>query len=209
MSRLPGNTFPDITLIQNEKYLGLCKAYNVGIREALKNNADYIVIANNDTKNYSVNYLEEVVKAFTKDDKIGLVGTKVFTYDGKTNWGGETHEKFCVPMNVPTCGYTIKREVFEKIGLFDEALFMNFEDLDFIIRLRKADYKTAFIPTVSYMHMGGGTKSRFGSSFNYHTILIYFWLCNSENIYPSTDLLKPKFFTIISNRVNKTIIHVF
>lgn len=168
-------TFPDITLIQNERYLGLCKAYNAGIREALKNNADYVFIASNDTKNYSVNYLEEVVKAFTEDNEVGMVGTKVFTYDGKLDWGGENHRRFCIDMNTPTCGYVIKREVFENVGLLDEVLLFAFEDLDFIMRLRKAGYKTAFVPTVSYKHMGGGTKSLFGFDFNYYRVRNIFW----------------------------------
>ncbi|MBZ9577542.1 glycosyltransferase family 2 protein [Patescibacteria group bacterium] len=174
-------TFPYVTLIKNGKYLGYCKGLNLGIREALKNNAEYVFIVNNDTKDFSVNYLEEVVKTFNKDNKVGLVGSKVFNFDGKRIWGGENHRKFGVDMNTPTSGFVVKKEVFKKIGLLDEVLFRFFEDLDFIIRLRKADYKTAFVPTVSFAHLVGGTTTRLGFVYNYYRIRNIFWFLKKHS----------------------------
>src|SRR3990167_5910342 len=43
------NTYPDIILLENRKNLGYAEGNNVGIRWALKNGADYLLILNNDT----------------------------------------------------------------------------------------------------------------------------------------------------------------
>lgn len=195
--------FPDVTLIRNKRCMGYCGGFNVGIREALKNKADYIVIAQNDSKDYSVNYLEEVVKAFTGDNKVGLVGSKVFTFEGKIAWGGENHERFGIFMNTPTCGYVIKGEVFEKIGLFDETLFIFFEDLDFIKRLRKAGYKTTFVSTVSYAHRSAGTMARFSFLYNYYRVRNIFWFAKK---YSADISLMGKLREIVNSMLTHVII---
>jgi GT2 family glycosyltransferase len=165
--------FPHIILLQNKEYLGYCKGLNIGIHQALKNGADYVFLINNDTKDFSKNYLDEIIKIFTENDKIGLIGSKVVDFNGKEIWWGQVHKihnRLGVNSNIPGCGFVVRSTVFEKIGLLDEGLFRFFEDLDFIIRLRKAGYKTAFTSSVKYAHLGGGTTSRVGFEFHYYRI---------------------------------------
>lgn len=165
--------FPRVILIQNEECMGYCKALNVGIREALRNDADYVFLVNDDTKDFSRNYLEEVLKVFEKDEKIGLVGSRVLDFNGNEVWWGQVHQNhkmLGVVSNIPGCGFVVRSKLFKEIGLLDEDLFMFFEDLDFITRLRKAQYKTAFVPSVQFAHLGGGTESRFGFVFNYYRV---------------------------------------
>lgn len=168
-------SFPEATVVQNKGYAGYCKAHNIGMRKALENKADYVAIVHNDSKDYSPNYLEEVVKVFTKDNKVGLVGSKALSFDNRILWGGENHEKFGVKRNTPDSGFVIRSKLLKEIGLLDETLVAFFEDLDFIIRVRKAGYKTAFVPNVSYVHMGGGTKSQFGFFYHYYRLRNIFW----------------------------------
>lgn len=56
---------------------------------------------------------------------------------------------------------TIKREIFEKIGKFDEAFDpFSFEDLDLSIRLKKSSYKIGFIIENNYLkHLMHQTSS--------------------------------------------------
>lgn len=49
----------------------------------------------------------------------------------------------------------IKREVIEKIGLFDERYFMYFEDMDLCFRYKKKGYSSVIIPSVKIVHIGG------------------------------------------------------
>lgn len=168
-------SFPEITLIRNRKNLNYCKSFNVGIREALRNGARYIFLVNNDTKDFSPNYLEEIVQAFEENSKVGLVGSRCYDYGRGVRWKGVAKDKFGIPMETPTEGYVIKREVFEKIGLLDEKLVIYFEDLDFIVRLRKAGYVTKAVFSVSFAHLGGGTTSRQLFVPNYYRVRNLIW----------------------------------
>ncbi|MBI4708867.1 MAG: glycosyltransferase family 2 protein [Candidatus Portnoybacteria bacterium] len=86
--------FGDIYLIENRKNLGFAGGNNVGIKYALKNGADFILLLNNDTKVES-DFLTKLVKIANNDNKIGIVGPIIFSYDepekiyfagGKVNW---------------------------------------------------------------------------------------------------------------------------
>lgn len=162
--------FPEVSLTRIGRYLEYCKGLNIGIREALRNEAQYIFLVNNDTKDFSPNYLEEIVRAFEQSDRVGLVGSWCYDYDGKLRWRGVAKEKLGVPMETPTEGFVVKREVFETIGLLSERLVRYFEDLDFIIRLRKAGYETRAVSSVSFAHLGGGTSSKQSFVPNYYRV---------------------------------------
>lgn len=166
--------FPEITLIQNKSNLSYCKAFNIGIREALRNGANYVFIVSNDTKDFSSNYLEEIIQAFEENNKIGLVGSNCYNYDGiKTH--GDTKIRFGIPNETPAEGLVIKRDVFEKIGGLDEKLAIYFEDLDFIIRLRNAGYKTKNVSSVSFAHLGNATVSKERFMPNYFRVRNIIW----------------------------------
>ena len=162
--------FPEVSLTRTGKYLEYCKSLNIGIREALRNGAQYVFLVNNDTKDFSPNYLEEIVRAFEENDKVGLVGSWCYDYDGSLRWQGVAKNKLGVPMETPTEGFVVKREVFETIGLLNERLVRYFEDLDFIIRLRKAGYETRAVSSVSFAHLGGGTSSKQTFVPNYYRV---------------------------------------
>lgn len=163
----------DIGVTRTNKYVEYCRSLNLGIKKALENKADYVFLVNNDTRNFSKDYLNKMINAFTNG--IGMVGSCCYNYDGKTLWKGEAKDKWGIPMEIPTSGYIIKREVFEKIGLLDENLVRYFEDLDFIIRLRNAGFQTKAINTVSYEHLCQGTSGKQVFVPNYYRIRNLIW----------------------------------
>lgn len=61
-------------------------------------------------------------------------------------------ERVIHPVYIIGACQIIRREVFNKIGLLDEAIFYGPEDADFCIRARKAGYETAYLPQVSILH---------------------------------------------------------
>lgn len=156
-------------IILNPQNLGFAGGNNVGIRYALKNKADYILLLNNDTI-VEQNFLPSLIASgldisapvikFIHDDKL------VYDYGGLINWwtGRTTHlntsekrkaksEKFNgIDLVSGTC-MLIKRKVFEKIGLFDESYFFYYEDVDFCVRARNAGFSISVIPTVSIFHI--------------------------------------------------------
>lgn len=50
------------------------------------------------------------------------------------------------------CCMLVRREVFEKIGLFDNRYFLYLEDLDFSVRTRKAGYQIIYEPKAIVWH---------------------------------------------------------
>ena len=159
--------YPNTTLIQNSKNLNYCKSFNVGVKEALRRNADYVFFVNNDTKDFSTNYLDAILQTFESNKKLGMVGSKCLDYYGGVRRDQVASIRFGIKMDTPTEGYVIKKEVFEKIGYFNERLIIYFEDLDFIVRMRNAGYETAINTEISFLHYGGGTTSKviFKSNF--------------------------------------------
>lgn len=66
---------------------------------------------------------------------------------------------------VTGCSMVVKREVFEKIGLFNEKLFAYLEDLDYCLRASQAGYKLFYVPQSIVWHKNAGS-SGVGSSLH-------------------------------------------
>lgn len=73
----------------------------------------------------------------------------------------------------------MRREVFEKIGFFDEKFFMWFEEVDLLLRAKQAGYKIFYSPEPKIIHYGGQAvkqemsllkQKRYNQSLSY-----YFW----------------------------------
>jgi len=67
----------ELKTIRSEKNLGFSGGQNVGIRYALENGADYVLILNNDTI-VDKNLMEELLNAAQKDKDIGIVVPKIY-----------------------------------------------------------------------------------------------------------------------------------
>jgi len=166
------NKFPQVKLIKNKKNLGFAEGNNVGIRYALKQKADYILILNNDTIVHR-DFLTELVKT-ANALKADLIGPKINFYQpsnlvwaagGKVNiFLGQTKHLFGekderdVPFYpfavdyLPFAAALIKRKVFQRIGLLDPDYFLLFEDTDFCYRAKKAGFKIMVAPSSKIWH---------------------------------------------------------
>jgi len=178
----------NIKLIKNKKNLGFARGVNKGIKYALKNGADYVMLLNQDAIVNGIlplrqaqvqndrGTIDELVKVMKKDKKIGVCGPLIFTPDKKV-WsaGGVIDKKrysgghlFKMLKKSPYqvdfisgCAMMIKKEVFEKIGFFDERFFLYYEDVDFCLRTKKAGFKVVFIPqAVVYHQISNGEKAK-------------------------------------------------
>ena len=50
------------------------------------------------------------------------------------------------------CAMMVRRQVFEKVGLFDESLFMYLEDIDFCQRAKRAGIRIVYFPAGALWH---------------------------------------------------------
>lgn len=61
------------------------------------------------------------------------------------------------------CSVLVKREILEKVGMFDKRFFLYLEDVDWSVRVTKAGYKVAFCPSSVVYHKNAGSSGGSGS----------------------------------------------
>ena len=180
--------YPDIHLIQNEKNLGFAEGNNVGIRFALSQGADYVVLLNNDTR-VEPDFLTHLIQRGEKEKEIGVLGGKVlmyfdpriinstgvnlnqFAYGWDRDFGEEAlrvNRDGGKVLAVTGCLMAIKREVFEKIGLIDSKYFAYYEDMDFCIRVWKdTPFRVEYVPKAVIYHKFSASVSEESSFKKY------------------------------------------
>lgn len=195
------NSFPEVATIETGNNLGFAGGYNFGMKLALQKNPEAILIINNDTLVPSV-FLKPLEEALFSEITVGAVSPKTYLADGKHIWwaGGKINLLFGQITNIGAdqtdagqfnevinCDYLsgvcilFKREVLEKVGLFDERFTHTCEDDDLSIRIRTAGYKLLMNPAATLIHKvsqtGGGEYSDFHlySLEKYRLILMKKW----------------------------------
>jgi len=149
----------------NKKNLGFAGGVNVGIKDALKNGAEAVLLLNQDTlvkKDFLGPLLENQAEIVSPVIKFKREGKWVYDFGGRINWwlGRATHAEFSnyqiakLPIidYLSGCAMLIRRPVFEKIGLLDERYFLYFEDADFCLRAKKAGFRIAVEPRSVILH---------------------------------------------------------
>ena len=143
--------YPKMRLVENNENMGFIKTVNRGIGLS---NAEYICLLNQDTE-VKESFVKKNVEILDADASIAGLSCVIVDKYGKNWWtGGSLQGGF--PVNLRDDFEGIRRvdfvagtaafyskEVFDKIGLFDECYRMYHEDVEFGLRIRaKADYKT-------------------------------------------------------------------
>jgi GT2 family glycosyltransferase len=162
----------EVQIISCKENLGFAGGNNIGIKISLQQNADFILLLNNDTT-VEPNFLEILVNKFETDERAGIVAPQINYYnETRRVWsaGGKISKirasGFADSDKVETeiiqtdklvefvsgCCMLIKIEVFQNVGLFDEHFFLYTEDTDFCFRARKAGYKIYLAPRSKIYH---------------------------------------------------------
>jgi GT2 family glycosyltransferase len=140
----------NMRLVENAENMRFVKTVNKGIRLS---NGEYICLLNQDTELKS-NFVERNVEILDSDASIGGLSCIIVDKYGKNYWsGGSFKEGYSVNLTddfegIRTADFVAgtaafyRKEVFYKIGLFDESYGMYHEDVEFGLRIRaETDYK--------------------------------------------------------------------
>ena len=68
---------------------------------------------------------------------------------------------------VSGCAMLVKKEAFEKIGLFDRRYFLYLEDVDFCQRAKKAGFKIVYVPDGKVWHYNASSSQVGGALHDY------------------------------------------
>jgi GT2 family glycosyltransferase len=145
--------FP-LTLIRNAQNLGYVKAINQGLRIS---NAPYVCLLNNDTRVID-GWLVNMVKIAEHSSWVGIVSPT----SAKDSFEGpkDSEETYIELAAADGFCMLIKREVIEKVGLFDEIFGMGmWEEIDYSRRIYQAGYICVRAKNALVYHFG---KKSFG-----------------------------------------------
>lgn len=192
-----------IEKINNIKFLksmenkGFSAGNNIGIKYALKENADYIILLNNDTI-VTKNCFDKIIEIMENKKDIGIMGNKVLYYSDKNKincYGGDInfnrgtailgYENSLDNDSIPDfidakficgCCMVIRKEVFEKIGYLPEDYFMYYEDVDFCLNVSRHFKLAAYGKSKIYHKVSastGGQASEFAIRWNTRNRIVF------------------------------------
>jgi len=172
-------------VIENKKNLMFSEGNNVGIRAALAEGADYVMLLNNDTV-VAPDMLTKMMAAVQAHPEAGMAAPLIYYYQPKDRiwyaggvvklWQGLTAHRGIREKDtgqyrdveytdyVTGCAMLLTRECLEKVGLLDPAYYIYGEDADLSMRARLAGYRLLFVPAAKMWHK---VSSSTGGEFSY------------------------------------------
>ncbi|WP_353931816.1 glycosyltransferase family 2 protein [Okeanomitos corallinicola TIOX110] len=198
------NKYADIKLMKLMKNVGFGAGNNAGAKIATGEflcflNTDTILIEN--TPQILLNYLQQYQDVAVVSPRIifkdgsyqlssGKLPSLIVEFFDKIKYGLDSKfhsilSRFYDKQNSLTkeVGWVtgaclmIRRDVFDKLGGFDETFFMYFEDKDLCKRVNDAAFKVVYYPQTSLIHLLGGSSRNAKKSVNhyYRNSQIYYY----------------------------------
>lgn len=171
--------FPDVYLIENKTNTGFAHAVNQAIKLS---DTDYVLLLNNDTI-VAENCFENMLDIIESDSSIFAVSSKMVQYHNRDliddagdeynllGWSKKrgldksidnfNHDEEVFSACAGAALY--RRDIFSKIGYFDETFESYVEDMDISIRARLHGYKLYYSSKSIVYHYGSATS---GSKYN-------------------------------------------
>lgn len=168
-----------VVFIENQDNLGFSCANNQGIELALRENAEYIMLLNNDTV-VEKDFINPMIEVAQRNNCI--VSPKIPYYDNKNilwSCGGEFRWKKGTTHNrgineadngqfdeerevdfASGCCLFIPREILKQVGMLSDEYFLYYEDTDYCLKAKDAGYKIVYTSKAVVYHkvsrtMGG------------------------------------------------------
>lgn len=172
-------TFPAVHLLRQADNRGVAGGRNEGVRWVLRHlDAEHLVFIDNDTLVEPAT-VRALVAAARGDPRIGLVAPKAFRRPGDRRllsaggltfspWTGVLRDvasgepdrgQHDAAKDIQACpgfAFLVRRQVFDRIGLFDEAFNpYGWEDADLSLRAARAGFRLVYAPDAVVWHAGG------------------------------------------------------
>lgn len=195
-----------IVIIANSENKGVAAGNNQGIKKALEDGCEEILIINNDVEFEDT--LLEKLSAQLNELQCSLIAPKMMYYP-ETNliwWAGTkfNEREGCMTRHIgiqqedkgqfdtieemdyaPTCCVLLRKAVIDDIGLMDEKYFAYYDDTDFFYRIYKqGKHKLVYYPFVRFYHkVGGLSNMKEGNAKKFKFNNFYIHLFTRNHVY--------------------------
>jgi len=170
-----------IQVIESPANLGFAGGANLGIQQALKGGADFVLLLNNDTI-VDPSFVDELVDAALSLPQLAAACPKTYFYDRPTEiystggfyslWRGTARQVGRGQTDagqfdeIAERGYAdgvcmlIPRQALERVGLLDEDYFAYWEETDWCARARDAGLRCYYVPRARIWHKAERSQAK-------------------------------------------------
>ena len=171
------NNFPSVVIIESIVNLGFGKANNIGISYALKNNADFVFLLNQDAY-INKTTLKDLVSLSIQNPNYGIISPIQFNYEGDEVEGyfknfirnnaaldlftdvvlkKEIGNLYEVPF-IQAAVWLLPAKTIYEVGGFDPIFIHYGEDDNYCQRIKYHNYLIGIAPHISAFHFGTKVK---------------------------------------------------
>ena len=182
-----------IEVLASKTNLGVAEGNNVGLRRALDDGVDWVILLNNDTSfvkdtfstlievavRNRVKILSPVIEAEDPTGSLWFGGGSIVEWQGyrvlHSGIGTVAADRETVGEvertgYAPTCALLVDPRVFAVVGLMDASYFVYWDDVDFALRCQRAGYDYFITSRARLLHkvsaLTGGSDSWFSSRWD-------------------------------------------
>lgn len=167
---------PQIILLDSSENKGFAGGNNIGMNWSIDQGYTYSFLLNNDTV-VAEFFLSPLIKFLEENPNAGAVQSKIYFLHNKDliwNAGVQYHQWFCSFTtdgyneldkgqydqtkkidSITGCAFFVRNSILEQTGLFDENLFMYYEDADLSFRIKNRGYFLQYLPASTIYHIAG------------------------------------------------------
>lgn len=176
-----------VTFIRNEKNIGYAAGNNVGIKYAIENGADYIVVLNNDVV-VNPHSFDSCIRLLEHNSDIAIVGPAIIDYsNNKLQSTGAFIDfaKITTPLinngkeyfpsdSQVDCDYVggacmiFKSDLVAKIGYIPELYFLFWEEVEWCYRAKQQGYRVVCDMNSYVKHKGSATIKKVSGISTYY-----------------------------------------
>ena len=196
----------NVVVLDAGSNLGFSGGNNVGIRYAIDNGADYILLLNNDTL-VEPDFLNHMVRTAKENNGDAVVTNKIMceaerniiwyaggSFNSKTSRtvafgiNEKDCEKYSVKCEVSFasgCCMLIPINIINAVGLMCEDYFLYCEDTDYCLRILNAGFKILYEPKAKIYHKINSSTSKIAGIQAYYLV--------RNKLYIISKFIKPKY----------------
>lgn len=175
------NKVSGLTYIPLFRNTGIAFAQNKGIQYAKNKHYKYILFFDQDSK-VDDHYISDIFFEFNRitaiDKTLKILGPLVIDEKNKTEYKSESNNNtsYNKVNTVISSGSIVSVDLFNKVGLLDESLFIDYVDCELCWRARSYGYSTYMTRNVALYHnVGSSYRSILGVPFGVSSPFRYFY----------------------------------